>query len=138
MRHPRYIIHKPKDEVFEDEEQEDYERASEYFVTSQTTEVPDDYEPGALSKVRFGIDHFFPQNFEVLSGNDGMAVGVPVHDACWKIFERVSKSKLGEVDLQGFMALWHVCLHPSKLLFYKTDEYLETSLFAMWVWWEEA
>lgn len=34
--------------------------------------------------------------------------GVPLHDACWKIFMKVCEAKLGAVDLQGFFALWEV------------------------------
>ncbi|KAH6691128.1 hypothetical protein BKA61DRAFT_742527 [Leptodontidium sp. MPI-SDFR-AT-0119] len=91
MRHPRYIIQKPTNRNVKDEDQEDYERA----------------KPGILAKVRFRIDTFLPQNYGPIEHSDENPVGVPVHDACWKIFERVSKSKLGSVDLQGFMALWH-------------------------------
>ncbi|KAG4441785.1 hypothetical protein IFR05_002709 [Cadophora sp. M221] len=98
---------KPTNRDVEEEEQEDYERASDFFITSQTTEVPDDFVPGALAKIRFGIDTLYAQNYGLLEHRDENPVGVPVHDACWKIFERVSRSSLGEVDLQGFMALWH-------------------------------
>ncbi len=75
----------------------------------QTTNPPDDFEPGELANVRFGINNFFPQNYSVLDDND-QGCGVPVHESCWKIFERVSKMRLGEVDLQGFMALWSVSI----------------------------
>ncbi|PVH69996.1 hypothetical protein DL98DRAFT_521866 [Cadophora sp. DSE1049] len=107
MRHPRYIILKPTNWDVEKEEQNEYERKSDYFVTSQTTEVPDDWEPGELAKIRFGIDTFFPRNYGISTHSDEMQVGIPVHASCWEIFERVSKLRLGEVDLQGFMALWH-------------------------------
>lgn len=99
MRHLRYIIQKPTNRNVEDEDQEDYERASNFFVTSQTTGVRHDLEPGILAKVRFRIDTFFPQNYGPIEHSDEHPAGVPVHDACWKTFERVSKSKLGSVDL---------------------------------------
>lgn len=107
MNLPRYIVRRPKDTELDGEGAE-YENDSDYFLTSQTTCPPDDFEPGELEHVRYGIDNFFPQNYTVVSNDDGMDVGVPVHDACWKIFERISKMRLGNVDLQGFMALWFV------------------------------
>jgi hypothetical protein len=107
MNLPRYIILKPTNKNTELERQEDYELKSDFFVTSQTTCPPNDFEPGELAQVRFGIDNFYPQNYSVVEWDD-QEWGVPVHAACWKIFERVSKQRLGEVDLQGFMALWAV------------------------------
>lgn len=120
MNLPRYIVLKPKDFDTEPEEQEDYERKSDFFVTSQTTCPPDDFEPGDLAHVRFGVDNFFPQNYSVVDW-DEQEWGVPVHDSCWKIFERVSKMRLGEVDLQGFMALWTV-----SAVFLSGEEMLST------------
>jgi hypothetical protein len=111
MNLPRYIIQKPTDGSAEKEHQEYYERKSDFFITSQTTEPPDDFEPGRLSHVRFGIDYFYGQNYMVVNGDDQIW-GVPIHDACWKVFQRVSEMRLGEVDLQGFMALWFVSLCP--------------------------
>ncbi|KAF8850332.1 hypothetical protein BDZ45DRAFT_633073 [Acephala macrosclerotiorum] len=105
MNLPRYIVKRPE-EMDPDEEATDYEKESNFFLTSQTTCPPDDFEPGDLEHVRYGVDNFFPQNYCVVSMDDDMGVGVPVHDACWKIFERVCKMRLGNVDLQGFMALW--------------------------------
>lgn len=113
MNLPRYIVRRPKDTEF-DGEGADYEKDSAYFLTSQTTCPPDDFEAGELEHVRYGIDNFFPQNYTVVSNDDGMDVGIPVHDACWKIFERISKTKLGKVDLQGFMALWFVSVSILK------------------------
>ena len=114
MRLPRYIIRKPTNWDFDMEEQNEYERRSDYFVTSQSTEPPDESKPGPLSKVRFGVNEFYPSNYvrpRDLAPSEGTRpVGIPVHDGCWKIFERVSKLRLGYVDLQGFMALWHVCV----------------------------
>lgn len=91
-----------------------YERKSDYFVTSQTTEPPDDSNPGPLSEFRFGVDECYPRNY-VLPQDLALPEGtrpirIPVHDGCWKIFERVLKLRLGDVDLQGFMALWRVCV----------------------------
>ncbi|CZR50430.1 uncharacterized protein PAC_00302 [Phialocephala subalpina] len=105
MNRPRYIVKRPEDQE-PDEESTDYEKESDFFLTSQTTCPPDDFEPGDLEHVRYGIDNFFPQNYCVVDMDDDMGVGVPVHDACWMIFERVCKMRLGKVDLQGFMALW--------------------------------
>ena len=105
MRLPRYIVAKPED--FDGEEEEaDFEKDCAYFLTSQTTIPPDDFEPGTLEHIRYGIEDFFPQNFDVTGDPEA---GVPVHDACWKIFERISTSKLGKADLQGLVDLWSVC-----------------------------
>lgn len=101
MRFPRYIVKRPQDAEFDGEGAE-YEKESDYFLTSQTTCPPDDFEPGELEHVRYGIDNFFPQNY-IVSGDIDESVGVPVHEACWKIFERVCTLRLGKVDLQGFM-----------------------------------
>ncbi|KAH7419677.1 hypothetical protein BKA64DRAFT_23111 [Cadophora sp. MPI-SDFR-AT-0126] len=109
MRHPRYILRKPMDWDGEEDEQEEYERGSGYFVSSQSRDQPlshDPPDPGDLAIVRFGVDAFTPSNFDGSAGSDEGPFGVPVHDACWKIFERVSKLRLGNVDLQGIMALW--------------------------------
>ncbi|KAL2060254.1 hypothetical protein VTL71DRAFT_9649 [Oculimacula yallundae] len=107
MRLPRYIVQKPANRDDSDEDQEEYERSSDFFVTSQTTRVPFDADfGGPLAKVRFEVDFLFPQNYLVMKPTDGFNCGVPVHDQCWKIFERVSKLRMGKVDLQGFMALW--------------------------------
>lgn len=106
---PRYIVRKPRN-AEPDKEETDYEKNSDFFITSQTTCPPDDFEPGGLAHVRYGVYTFFPQNYEVGVNFDESGWGVPVHDACWKIFERVSKMRIGEVDLQGFMALWFVSI----------------------------
>jgi len=110
----RYIIRKPTNWDVDTEEQNNYERKSDYFVTSQTTEPPDDSNPGPLSEFRFGVDECYPRNY-VLPQDLALPEGtrpirIPVHDGCWKIFERVLKLRLGDVDLQGFMALWRVCV----------------------------
>jgi len=103
---PRYIVGKPQS-GFEDEKQEDYERQSDFFVTAQSTEQVNDNEPGNFAFKRFDVSNgepFLPQNYDVMK--DGRRYGIPVHDACWKIFEKVSEMRLGRVDLQGLVALW--------------------------------
>lgn len=96
------------------EEQNEYELNSDYFVTSQSTKPPDESNPGPLSEVRFGVNEFYARNYvrpaDLAPSEETRPVGIPVHDGCRKIFERVSKLRLGDVDLQGFMALWHVCV----------------------------
>ncbi|KAF7870596.1 hypothetical protein EAF04_004340 [Stromatinia cepivora] len=104
MRLSRYIIKKPRNTP-EEKDAADYEKCSDFFITDQTT-TTQNYEPGNLPRDRYGVDSFFPQNYLVIT-DEGEFFGVPVHDACWKIFERVSKLRLGRVDLQGFMALWY-------------------------------
>lgn len=107
MNLPRYIIRKPPEAEPENNEV-DYENASDFFITSQATCPPDDFEPGTLAHVRFGVTYFYPQNYLVSADDGESGWGVPVHDACWKIFERVSRMRSGDVDLEGFMALWFV------------------------------
>jgi len=118
MNLPRYIVKKPLELNEEDEGvQEDYESRSEYFVTSHTIRptVQRAYN-SPLSLVRFGIEYFRPRNCAVLE-EDGNAYGIPIHDACWKIFERVCTLRLGGVDLQGFVALWWVCTNSANMTF---------------------
>ena len=115
MTLPRYIVGKPS-HGYENEEQADYERASDFFITSQTAEQVDNNAPGAFDVQRFDLSHcchngdcaFLPQNDDVMG--DGRRFGIPVHDACWKIFEKVSEMSSGKVDLQGLVALWWVSL----------------------------
>jgi hypothetical protein len=109
MNLPRYIVRKPS-HADPDEAEADYEKSSDFFITSQTTCPPDDFEPGELVHVRYGVSNFYPENYDVGVDFDESGWGVPVHDACWKMFERISSVKTGEVDLQGFMALWFVSI----------------------------
>lgn len=107
---PRYIVGKPL-VGYTDEEQADYERASDFFITPQTIHQIGNNEPGEFAFQRFDVnsgDTFLPQNYDVMG--DGRRFGIPVHDACWRIFERVSMLRLGRVDLQGLVALWWVSL----------------------------
>lgn len=106
MNLTRCIIPKPKDAP-EEEDEADYEKSSDFFITVQSITTQEHFIPGRLPRYRYGVDSdsFFAQNHR---RNDDEEFGVPVHDSCWKIFERVSKLRLGRVDLQGFMALWHV------------------------------
>lgn len=104
------------DDNGQDEDQEDYERRSEYFVTSQTTApITTEWIDGSLERIRFGIRELVPENFSTWPAepsddlSDEPSTGIPIHDACWKIFERVCRSHLGAVDLQGFVALYWVC-----------------------------
>ena len=113
MNTPRYLVRKPlryRSGERKQEDELDYEKDSEFFITSMTETPPLDSDPGDLVNVRYGVQSFFPQNYMVQGDEDeedGGPWGVPVHESCWKIFERVSKQKLGRVDLQGFMALWY-------------------------------
>lgn len=107
MNFPRYIVRRP-DEMDIDGEAPEYEKRSDFFLTAQTVTPQDDFDCGRLDKVRYGVDNLFPQNYQVVEDGD-METGVPVHVACWKIFERLSMMRLGRVELQGFMALWKVC-----------------------------
>jgi hypothetical protein len=111
MNLPRYIVRKPSN-ANPEKDDEDYERISDFFVTSQTTKPPDayDFDPGELAYVRYGVHTPEPVNYEVLALDfqGGEWWGIPVHDACWKIFGRISRMRTGEVDLEGFVALWAV------------------------------
>ncbi|KAM3075412.1 hypothetical protein ACMFMG_007150 [Clarireedia jacksonii] len=102
MRLTRYIIPKPENTV-DEEDAPDYEKCSDYFISDQSITTQDHFEPGELPRIRYGVDYFFVQNSEVVADPE---VAVPVHAACWKIFEHVSKRRFGRIDLQGFMALW--------------------------------
>ncbi|TGO51844.1 hypothetical protein BCON_0153g00100 [Botryotinia convoluta] len=92
MRLSRYIIKKPED-LSEEEDAPDYEKCSDYFITDQSISTQDDWEPGALPRYRYAVNSFMAMNYEVIE-EDGFSRGVPVHDSCWKIFERVSKIRL--------------------------------------------
>ncbi|TGO23546.1 hypothetical protein BPAE_0129g00300 [Botrytis paeoniae] len=105
MRLSRYIIKKPEN-LSEEEDAPDYEKCSDYFITDQSITTQDHWQPGDLPRYRYGVNSFLAMNYEVID-KYGFPRGVPVHDSCWKIFERASKLRLGRVDLQGFMALWH-------------------------------
>ncbi|PQE32796.1 F-box-like domain-containing protein [Rutstroemia sp. NJR-2017a WRK4] len=112
MRLTRYIIPKPKNTV-DEEDAPDYEKCSDYFITDQTITTQDHFENGDLPRVRYGVDYFFAQNSDVVEGDE---MGVPVHDACWKMFEYISRLRFGKVDLQGFMALWmYLAANPYEI-----------------------
>jgi len=105
----------------QDEDQKNYERRSEYFVTSQTTApITTEWVDGSLERIRFGIRELVPENFSIWPTepsddlSDEPSTGIPIHDACWRIFERVCRSRLGAVDLQGFVALYWVCTFRSS------------------------
>ncbi|PQE07219.1 F-box-like domain-containing protein [Rutstroemia sp. NJR-2017a BVV2] len=113
MRLTRYIIPKPKNTV-DEEDAPDYEKCSDYFISDQSITTQDHFTAGRLPRVRYGVGHFFPQNNEVVAA--GVEMAVPVHDACWKMFEHISKSRFGNVDLQGFMALWwYLAANPYEI-----------------------
>ncbi|KUJ21985.1 uncharacterized protein LY89DRAFT_714994 [Mollisia scopiformis] len=94
----------------------DYEQKSEWFLSTSTVTPPEKWQQ--LSKrAKFGIEGQdicacnFPdyRNFakgQGYSPDMAMWVGIPVHDACWKIFEKISLRKIGRVDIDGFVALW--------------------------------
>ncbi|TGO81258.1 hypothetical protein BPOR_1243g00030 [Botrytis porri] len=105
MKLSRYIIKKPENHS-EEENAPDYEKCSDYFITDQSITTQDSWQPGDLARYRYGVNSFLAMNYEVIDKH-GFPRGIPVHESCWKIFERVSKLRLGRVDLQGFVALWH-------------------------------
>jgi len=108
MTHPRYMVRKPED-VTPPDDQEEFERASDFFITAPTSGAPNDFEIAPLTAIRYGVDDIFGQNYYVVGDDDdGSQWGVPIHDSCWQIFQRISQLRLGKIDLQGFMALWEV------------------------------
>jgi hypothetical protein len=112
MSLPRYIIRKPPrpyaDPTLENEVQSDYEKNSDFFLSSQTTGPPrGNADHGPFSQIRYGITDCLPQNYDIAQGRVMRSeLGIPVRGACWKILERVCELRVGEVDLQGFVALW--------------------------------
>ena len=112
MMHPRYIALKPAGADPPNDEA-DYERESDFFVTALTTGPPDETQHAPFEEVRYGVDSLYPYNYKCFRRDD-MDWGIPIHDSCWKIFQRVSNLRLGHVDLQGFAALWEVDI-PSIL-----------------------
>jgi hypothetical protein len=102
-------------------DEEEFERVSDCFVTACTRVVNDN---GASRWVleRYGIDGLFGENHFVgyhqmkgkwrVGGPFTPVWGIPIHDACWQIFQSVSILRLGIVDLQGFFALWEVSNVP--------------------------
>jgi hypothetical protein len=98
----------PPDEV-------DYERVSDVFVTSLTTISSDWYSSWHFDP-RYGVMGYSVYAENHLAGyyqHKGQwrvggrtrpsMCGVPVHDACWKIFMKVCEAKLGAVDLRDSM-----------------------------------
>ncbi|KAH7342686.1 hypothetical protein BKA65DRAFT_401885 [Rhexocercosporidium sp. MPI-PUGE-AT-0058] len=106
----RYVLRKQKDrlEVERESEDEDEEMDSEFFVSVETVDVPIESGNGKLSEELYGISStdFKGQNYPTTGYRGQDDVAIPVHDACWKIFERVSMKMLGRVDVDGFVALW--------------------------------
>ncbi|KAH9215998.1 hypothetical protein DL95DRAFT_363708 [Leptodontidium sp. 2 PMI_412] len=108
----RYVLRKPRDHEESEEEDEkgdrDGDEESEFFVSAETIDVPIEHGNGELSEHLYGIPstEFVGRNYPISGYRGEDDVAIPVHDACWKIFERVSMKKLGRVDLDGFVALW--------------------------------
>ncbi|KAL5328942.1 hypothetical protein ACEPPN_002451 [Leptodophora sp. 'Broadleaf-Isolate-01'] len=119
----RYVLRKPRvGRCVDEDEKEDHEEdeeedengdrgggeESEFFVSAETIDVPIEHGNGELSEHLYGIPstEFVGRNYPISGYRGEDDVAIPVHDACWKIFERVSMKKLGRVDLDGFVALW--------------------------------
>jgi hypothetical protein len=109
MTRPRYIVRNPEEATAPDDEEE-FERTSNFFITARTSGPPDDFETAPLTAILYGVDNLFGQNFHVAGddNDDDSQWGVPIHNSCWQMFQRVSQLLLGKVDVQGFMALWEV------------------------------
>ena len=116
----RFLVPKPSFAAPPPDET-DYERVSDVFVTSLTT-ISSDWSSSWHFVPRYGIMGYNVHAENHLAGYDQFrgwrgvggrsrqsVCGVPVHDACWKVFMKVCEAKLGAVDLQGFYALWEVC-----------------------------
>jgi hypothetical protein len=97
-------------------EEEKYESTSKWFITSKTVDPPHGDEKSLMYE-RYGLGgHRFEasncpdfqawESWQAPSRESSNFSGIPVHDACWKIFERLSLKKLGRVDIDGFVALW--------------------------------
>ncbi|KAL2075541.1 hypothetical protein VTL71DRAFT_484 [Oculimacula yallundae] len=95
----RYILREPVDVGVEGGK-------SEFFVSAETIDTPIERGSGTLREELYGVNSFVGQNYPMSGYRGEDDVAIPVHDACWKIFERVSMKKLGRVDLDGFVALW--------------------------------
>ncbi|KAG4432804.1 hypothetical protein IFR05_011715 [Cadophora sp. M221] len=117
----RYVLRKPRVERCEDEDEdedeeddedldggEENEGDSEFFVSAETINVQIEQGNGELSENLYGVTStdFVGRNYPIPGYRGEDDIAIPVHDACWKIFERVSMKKLGRVDLDGFVALW--------------------------------
>jgi hypothetical protein len=101
---PRYILEKPRNpHAYLDEKQEAYERESDFFVTPPVLRPVDNNEPREFKYKRFDVVDgrgFLPQNYDVMG--DGRRFGIPVHDACWNIFEKVCERNLGMWICRGW------------------------------------
>lgn len=105
-----------ENEDSESEEEKEYEKDSEYFFTAPTTHIPLSDITKTLKFSKYGVlgSDFCAKNCPAYqswpSWDDypmtANWIGIPVHSACWKIFEKVSKQKLGRGDIDGFVALW--------------------------------
>ncbi|CZT40667.1 uncharacterized protein RSE6_00306 [Rhynchosporium secalis] len=91
----RYIHRKLKDGEVEDD--------AKFFISLDT---PVKRGNGKSSDELYGVINFEGQKYPMSGYRGEEDIAIPVHDSCWKIFERVSMKKLGRVDLDGFVALW--------------------------------
>ncbi len=99
----RYVLKKPEAFGIEEDGKE-----SRYFVSAETSDTPVERGNGRLRENQYGVSStdFKGQNYPMSGFRGEGDVAIPVHEACWKIFEKVSTKILGRVDLDGFVGLW--------------------------------
>jgi len=102
---------------------EDFELQSNYFLTGVGDGSPDESDLENLTPVRHGINSYYPCNVkygvssleqrhglfqaDIVKGDFNL--GLPFHPTCFGIFKRISKARLGRVDVHGLWAWAEVC-----------------------------
>ncbi|KAK5739442.1 hypothetical protein LTR17_005347 [Elasticomyces elasticus] len=83
----------------------DYEVDATYCFVAGVSHSPDEFSAEEMTPVRHGLEQTMINNeaMEGLGSDEEWAI--PVHEACFQMFERVSREKLGKVDLDG---LWRL------------------------------
>jgi len=94
------MIKKGEDWEVESDDQE-FEKASNYFLTGVSDGSPDEAPAMDLKPVRHGVEEVWVSNITYDSFEDDM--GFPFHPTCFEIFKRVSVERLDQVDVHG---LW--------------------------------
>ncbi|KAK5720216.1 hypothetical protein LTR15_007489 [Elasticomyces elasticus] len=83
----------------------DYEIDATYCFVAGVSKCPDEFEAGELTPTRHGLSDTMINNeaMEGLGSEEEWAI--PIHEACFQMFERVSREKIGKVDIDG---LWRL------------------------------
>lgn len=111
-----YIVEKPDGELSSTANTIP-ENDSDYFIPSVNYGIVEEVEGIVFKIVPNRKRLIVPANWPDPNWNQNQptraSLGIPVHVWCWNIFEKVCRTNLGKVDLQGFAALWNVSRPPT-------------------------